>query len=116
MRRLMTAAIAVAAIAVAAIAAALPATARTPGAHWCRQGDPPLYAPARTGCPLAGNLITEYVNVCRESRTCLMRVSSPSSRRRYRVTCHRTGGRYGGIVYCEAPASVGIWARFSALI
>jgi hypothetical protein len=61
-------------------------------------------------------MITEYVNVCRESRNCLMRVSSPNSRRRYRVTCHRTGGRFGGIVYCDAPARTGIWVRFSAMI
>lgn len=113
MRKLVTAATA---IALAAIAVAAPATARTSGAHWCRQGDPPLYASARTGCPLAGNVITDYVNVCRESRNCLMRVFSPGSRRRYRVTCHRTGRRYTGIVYCEAPAGTGIWARFSALI
>jgi hypothetical protein len=110
MRKLVTAA------AAAAIALAAPATARTPGAHWCRQGDPPLYASARTGCALAGNVITDYVNVCRASRNCLIRVSSPGSRRRYRVTCHRTGGRYSGIVYCEAPAGTGIWAWFSALI
>jgi len=102
--------------AAAAIALAAPATAHTSGAHWCRQGDPPLYVSARTGCPLAGNVITDYVNVCRQSRTCLMRLSSRSSRRRYRVTCHRTGGRYNGIVYCKAPADTGIWARFSALI
>jgi hypothetical protein len=112
-RKLVTA---VAAIAAAAIVVAAPATARTSGAHWCRQGDPPVYASARTGCPLAGNMITEYVNVCRESRNCVMGVSSPNSRRRYRVSCHRTGGRYSGIVYCEAPAGTGIWARFSALI
>jgi len=61
-------------------------------------------------------MITEYVNVCRESRNCLMGVSSPTSRSRYPVTCHRTGGRYSGIVYCKAPAGTGIWARFSALI
>jgi hypothetical protein len=65
---------------------------------------------------ISDNLITEYVNVCRESRNCLMGVSSPTSRSRYRVTCHRTGGRYSGIVYCKAPAGTGIWARFSALI
>ena len=115
MRKLVTAA-GVAVLAVAAISAAAPATARTSGAHWCRQGDPPLYASARTGCRLAGKVITAYVNVCHEFRNCLMRVSSPNSRRRYRVACHRTGGRSSGVVYCEAPAGTGIWTRFSALI
>jgi len=112
-RKLLTAATA---IAVAAITVAAPATARMSGTHWCRQGDPPLYASARTGRPLAGTMITEYVNVCRESRNCLIGASSPNSRGRYRVTCHRTGSRYSGIVYCGAPPGAGIWVRFSALI
>jgi hypothetical protein len=112
-RKLLTV---VTAIAAAAIAVAAPATARTSGAHWCRDGDPPLYASARTGCPLAGSMITEYVNICRESRNCLIGASSANSRRRYWVTCHRTGSRYSGIVYCEAPPGAGIWVRFSALI
>ena len=111
-RKLLTVAVAVA----AAIVVAVPATAGASGAHWCRQGDPPLYVSARTGCRLAGSVITTYVNVCRESRNCLMYVTSPSAHRRYRVTCHRTGDRYSGSVYCEALSVTGIWAKFSALI
>jgi phosphate-selective porin len=114
MRKLVTAA-SVAAAAVA-VAVTTPATAGTTGAHWCRQGDPPLYASARTECRLAGKVITDYVNVCRESRSCVVRVASSDSRRAYRVTCHRAGRRYSGVVSCTAPPASGIWVRFSAVI
>ena len=45
-----------------------------------------------------------------------MRVDSPTSRMRYRITCNRRGGRYTGTVYCQGPGDTGIWTRFSALI
>lgn len=103
-------------MAVTAMAIGAPTSAHAPGVHWCRQGDPPLYASARTGCSLAGRVITDYVNICQESRNCQMRVSSWDSRRPYRVACHRRGSRHSGIVYCHAPAGTGIWVRFWATI
>ena len=106
-------------IAVTAIATTLPAAsadAGAPAAHWCKQGDPPLYASAGTMCGLAGNMITGYVSVCHESRSCQTRVYSPVSRSRYRITCDRIGTRYTGTVDCKGPANTGIWTRFSALI
>lgn len=104
------------AVVIAAVATAAGAGARTPAAHWCRQGDPPLYASADTTCGLAGNAITDYVNVCHELRNCQIRVDSPTSRMRYLITCNRHGGRYTGTVYCQGPTDTGIWTRFSALI
>jgi phosphate-selective porin len=106
----------ISAVVIAAIAPAPGAAAATPAAHWCRQGDPSLYASADTVCELAGNMITDYVNVCHERRNCRMRVDSPTSRMRYRITCNRRGGRYTGTVYCQGPGDTGIWTRFSALI
>lgn len=96
------------------LAAGVGAGAATPAAHWCRQGDPPLYASADTVCGLAGKVTTDYVNVCHERRNCQIRVDSPASRMRYLIKCDRRGGRYTGTVYCQGPA--GIWTRFSALI
>jgi len=104
------------AVVIAALAPAAGAGAATPAAHWCRQGDPPLYASADTTCGLAGNVITDYVNVCHELRNCQIRVDSPASRMRYPITCSRRGGRYTGRVYCRDPADTGIWTGFSALI
>jgi hypothetical protein len=109
--------IAISAVAVAAIAPAAGAGAATPAAHWCRQGDPPLYASANTVCGLAGEVVTDYVNVCHpQLLNCQIRVDSPTSRVRYPITCNRHGSRYTGTVYCEGPADTGIWTRFSALI
>jgi len=113
MYKYLTSALAIAAMALAAGAnAATPA----PAAHWCRQGDPPLYASADTTCALAGDVITDYVNVCHELRDCERWVDSPTSRVRYLITCSRRGGRYTGTVYCQGPADTGIWTRFSALV
>jgi hypothetical protein len=106
----------ISAVVIAAIAPAAGAGAATPAAHWCRQGDPPLYASADTICGLAGKVITDYVNVCHERRNCQIRVDSPTSRVRYLITCNRRGGRYTGTVYCQGPADTDIWTRFSALI
>ncbi len=111
-KRLLTVAVAVAAIVpVAGAGAATPAAA-----HWCRQGDPPLYASADTTCGLGGNVVTGYVNVCHEQRSCQLRVDSPTSRARYLITCDRRGSRYTGTVDCRGAPDTGIWARFSALI
>jgi len=104
------------AVVIAALAAAGGAGAATPAAHWCRQGDPPLYASADTTCGLAGNVVTEYVNVCRESDACQMQVEAPTAHARYQITCTRRGSRYAGTVYCTGPAGTGIWTRFSSLV
>lgn len=101
---------------IAAIAPAADAGAATPAAHWCRQGDPPLYASADTTCELAGNVITDYVNVCGESSNCEIQVESPTQRIRYAITCNRRGGPYTGTVFCEDPADTRIWTHFSDLI
>ncbi len=104
------------AVVIAALAPAAGAGAATPTPHWCREGDPPLYVSAGTACELAGNVITDYVNVCHELRNCQIKVDSPASRMRYLITCNRRGSRYTGTVYCQGPADTGIWTRFSALI
>lgn len=90
------------------------AVAAASGPHWCRQGDPPLYASARTSCPLAGSIITDYVNVCHKSRECRMMVGWPIARTRYAVTCRRTGPSDAGTVGCDAAVGSGVWARFSS--
>ncbi|HXD55807.1 MAG TPA: hypothetical protein VN618_13710 [Solirubrobacteraceae bacterium] len=103
------------AVALAALAPATGAGAAAPSGHWCREGDPPLYASPDTSCELAGNVTTTYVNVCRELSRCPIRVAaSPTSSTRYPITCTRRGGRYTGTVYCQGPAGTGIWTRFSA--
>jgi len=101
-------------IAVFALPAGAGATA--PAGHWCPQGDPPLYASADTPCTLAGNVITDYVNVCHEASSCQMWVDSAAPEIRYEITCNRHGGRYTGMVFCKGPADTGIWTRFSDLI
>jgi hypothetical protein len=102
----------------AAVAAAVvpAASARTPGAHWCRQGQPPLLASAATTCRSAGDIITAYVNVCHQARDCRLRTYLPDLRVRHRITCHRTGTHRQGFVYCHGPRGEHIWTRFSALI
>jgi hypothetical protein len=92
------------------------AGAATPSAHWCREGDPPIYASAGAACGLAGNVVTDYVNLCHEVSKCQIQVDLPASRVRYPITCNRTGSRYTGTVYCQGPADTGIWTRFSALV
>lgn len=101
------------AVVIAAIAPAAGAGAPAPAAHWCQEGDPPLYASADTTCRLAGAIITDYVNVCHEQSNCQIHVASPTSRRHYLITCSRRGGRYTGTVYCQGP-DTRIWTRFSA--
>jgi hypothetical protein len=104
-------------IVVAAVSTIVPvSSALASGAHWCRQGDPPLYASAHTRCGLAGNIITDYVKVCPGSRRCRMTVQAPSSGKRYRIHCHRTGSGYIGTVYCEGQPGAGVWTRFPAEI
>lgn len=68
------------AVVIAAIAPAAGAGAATPPALWCKQGDPPIYASADTTCKLAGNVITDYVNVCHEASNCRIHVESPTQR------------------------------------
>lgn len=104
-------------VVIAALVPAAGAGAAAPSSHWCREGDPALYASADTACGLAGNVITDYVNVCHGLRNCQIRVDSPTSRMGYVVvTCTRRGPRYVGTVYCRGPADTGIWTRFSALV
>jgi hypothetical protein len=103
-------------IVIAALAPAAGAGAAAPAAHWCRRGDPPVYASADTTCGLAGGVITDYVNVCHELRNCQIRVDSVTSPLAYLITCNRRGGRYTGTVYCHGQLDTGIWTRFSALI
>jgi len=103
-------------IVIAALAPAAGAGAATPAAHWCREGDPPLYASAATTCGLAGSVITDYVDACHELRSCQIRVDSLTSRMPYLITCNRRGDRRTGTVYCRGPVDKGIWTRFSALV
>ncbi len=101
---------------IAAFASTAGGGAATPAAHWCREGDPPIYASAETTCGLAGDVITDYVNVCHELRNCQLSVDLPTPRTRYLITCNRRGSLYAGTVYCQGLAGTGIWTRFSALI
>lgn len=103
-------------IVIAALAPSAGAGAATPAAHWCRRGDPPLYASADTTCGLAGSVITDYVNACHALRTCQIRVDPLTSRMPYLITCIRRGGRDTGTVYCQGLVDRGIWTRFSALV
>ena len=99
--------------AIVLVATGANAGAATPSAHWCRQGDPPLYSSAGTTCELAGNVITQYVDVCHQASHCQVRVDSATPRRPYVITCNRRGARYTGTVFCEGPPGTGIWTRFS---
>lgn len=115
LERLTAAAIAL--IAVAAIAAtAMSANAAPSSGHWCRHGDPPLQASKRTTCEFAGTITTRYVNSCHQARMCHLRLHDPSSGRRYRITCHRTGTVSSGSVHCHGPAGKDIWTRFTAAV
>jgi hypothetical protein len=102
----------------AALLAALTpaASARPPVGHWCRQGDPPLYASMRTTCGFAGKIITKYVNKCHEAPRCHLHVHDSRTRRWYRIACRRTGSHVDGVVSCTGPRDTDIWTRFSALI
>ena len=76
-RAIITAA---AVLATAAIIATTPAAgSESSQGHWCRQGDPALYASIQTTCQLAGNIITAYVSVCHETAKCQLRVNRPAS-------------------------------------
>jgi hypothetical protein len=101
---------------VAAVAAVVlsAATAQASDAHWCRKGDPPIFASAQTGCQLAGDTVTDYVIVCHEARSCKLRVPSPAERGRLLIRCHRGGLGRSGMVYCYGALDSGIWTRFSA--
>ena len=106
----------ISAVVLAAIVPAAGAGAATPAAHWCREGDPPLYVSAGTACGLAGNVVTDYVDVCHEPGSCQIEAEAPASRTHYLMTCVRHGGRYTGTVFCQGPSDSGIWTRFSASI
>ena len=103
-------------VVVAAVAGIVPvASAHASEEHSCRQGDPPIQASPRTSCSFAGTIVTDYVDVCHQARTCHMSVSSsPARRARDRIACRRFGARYTGVVLCTGPAGTGVWARFSS--
>jgi hypothetical protein len=90
------------------------ASARTSTAHWCRQGDPPIYASARTGCALAGRIVTDYVNTWQRSRWCEMQVYSAVIGVPYQIVCHRRRDEAIGTVECHGGSISGIRGRFSA--
>jgi hypothetical protein len=102
-----------AALAVALLAA--PALAGAAGSHWCRQGDPPIYASARTSCALAGAIVDAYANARRPaSGEWAGRVRAFDSGERHRISCTRRGDAYTGTVRCRGERGSGIRARFSA--
>ena len=82
--------------------------------HWCRQGDPPIYASAQATCRLAGRTVTDYVNVCHESRVCRLVVIASTGRTRYRIACHRSGTIRDGTVHCASVPDTRIRLRFAA--
>jgi len=104
------------AVALTIVAAAPAAGSESSQGHWCRQGDPALYASMQTTCQLAGNIITDYVDVCHKSAACQLRVNSPAPLRDYRISCSRTGSRDAGTVYCYGTTGPDVWTRFPSLI
>jgi hypothetical protein len=94
---------------VAALAAATPASAST---HWCRQGDPPIQASARTSCALAGAALNRWMNGRLDSRESA-RVYSPTTGRAYRLRYQQRPGEYSSL-RITATGPHGIWLRFTA--
>jgi hypothetical protein len=102
-----------AAVAVALLAA--PAVGGASGSHWCRQGDPPILASARTSCALAGAIVDAYANARRPaSGEWAGRVRDPGTGERHRICCTRRGDALSGTVRCRGERGSGIRARFSA--
>jgi hypothetical protein len=58
------------------------------GNHWCRQGDPPIYASASTSCPFAGRVVSKWFLTCGPVRQCVRNVTSPVTRKQYWITCY----------------------------
>lgn len=98
---------------VACLWTATGARAATAG-HWCREGDPPIYASAQTSCRVAGIAVTDYVDHCHESRSCRVLVQGPGDRAGSRMVCRRTGTIHDGMVRCVGDPRCTVWARFSA--
>jgi hypothetical protein len=95
-----------------AVAAALlvPGTAEARG-HWCRQGDPPIYASKTTDCDLAGNIVTAYANHHYGERTGTLRARSPLTHKTYRLRFRLHGT--GLSAYVVVRGTHRLYARFS---
>lgn len=87
------------------VAAAFPSAASARN-HWCRGGDPPIYASGRTSCGFAEGIASAWYSTCGGQGTCVRRVRSPVTHRRYRITCY-----FGDLVTCSGVN--GIRASFS---
>jgi hypothetical protein len=86
---------------------ALPVASAQAG-HWCRGGDPALYASDRTSCPFAARVYSKYASRYAPDRRGVMRVWSPTTHNTYRVS-YRRGDR--NIVVFRGRASTGIYVR-----
>ena len=99
-------------VAITAITITSSAHAST-GAHWCRGGDPPLYASLHTSCPFAGATITAYAQAG-QARYWRGWVRSPITRGRYLMSCAKHGYGWTGSVSCSEVGHPDVWTRFSS--
>jgi hypothetical protein len=79
-----------------------------PGTHWCRAGDPPLDASARTPCDLAAGVVNSLFNgpVLSQTHIRTISVRSPVTKTSYRLQLVRRGD------YVTATGPNEIWVRF----
>ena len=96
---------------IAGFALAVAGPAAASGNHWCRQGDPPVLASAKTSCPFAMNAGTRYYQSAGGRHYFRAWVRSPVTHKSYLLTYRRSGGRLGGDV--TATGTNGIWLRFN---
>jgi hypothetical protein len=101
MKRIITAAI-------AALSLIAVAPAAAGGNHWCRQGDPPILASARTSCSFAGTAYTDWVQQGTK-RYWRGYSTSPITHRRYLITCRRTSHRDWSSNTVTCTGINGIW-------
>jgi hypothetical protein len=107
MKRLITA------LALAGSLAGAASAQASSGTHWCRQGDPPIQAGARTSCAFAGQVVSRYYiyGSSDDPTRFTARVYSPVTHRTYTVSYRTTWvTRYTGSV--TATGANGISARF----
>jgi hypothetical protein len=74
-------------------------------------GDPPITASSHTSCAFAGAILTSYYRAA-SPRTWHGRVLSPTTRRRYVVTCRRFANDGLPYVACFTP-NFAAWINFN---
>lgn len=109
--------IATAALAIVLFSAWVGTAAASGGTHWCRQGDPPIFATKWTSCSFAGAVVTKYANrYPTQPKQVYFGVRS-KTHKLYRVGCRRDGApNTTGTITCWGPRGTRIWMKFSASI